>query len=399
MTDLVVVFLTGLTTGGLSCLAVQGGLLASSVARQVEGDVQSALAARTAAAPAAHKKKRRLAAAPGAAAPVARPKQTARPILLFLAAKLVAYTLLGALLGLLGSALQLTPALRGALQIAIGLFMVGNALRMFNVHPIFRYFVFEPPRPLTRFIRRTAKNSNSDIITPLFLGLLTVFIPCGVTQAMMALAVGSGSALTGAAIMASFTLGASPLFFALAYLATRLGGALEARVLKVAAVTVLALGLLAVNTGLNLLGSPLSVSNLANALQPIPTPPPVAASGGVTDLSQIPCDPRLTSCAADQAAANSTGQANSDNAVTIRALNDGYFPASSRAAAGQPVRLDLLTDKTYSCAQAFVIPALNIERLLPPSGVTSIELPAQKAGSVLRFSCSMGMYTGQILFE
>src|SRR6185369_10852669 len=33
-----VAFITGLTTGGLSCLAVQGGLLASSLARQVEQD-------------------------------------------------------------------------------------------------------------------------------------------------------------------------------------------------------------------------------------------------------------------------------------------------------------------------------------------------------------------------
>ncbi len=31
-------FITGLTTGGLSCLAVQGGLLASSLARQIEPD-------------------------------------------------------------------------------------------------------------------------------------------------------------------------------------------------------------------------------------------------------------------------------------------------------------------------------------------------------------------------
>src|SRR5262245_28258158 len=33
-----VAFVTGLTTGGLSCLAVQGGLLASSLAHQIEQD-------------------------------------------------------------------------------------------------------------------------------------------------------------------------------------------------------------------------------------------------------------------------------------------------------------------------------------------------------------------------
>src|SRR4026209_1095403 len=38
MSQLVVAFVTGLTTGGLSCLAVQGGLLASSLAHQIEQD-------------------------------------------------------------------------------------------------------------------------------------------------------------------------------------------------------------------------------------------------------------------------------------------------------------------------------------------------------------------------
>src|SRR5215211_5821570 len=36
--QLIVAFITGLTTGGLSCLAVQGGLLASSLAHQIEQD-------------------------------------------------------------------------------------------------------------------------------------------------------------------------------------------------------------------------------------------------------------------------------------------------------------------------------------------------------------------------
>src|SRR5262245_61727483 len=36
--QLIVAFITGLTTGGLSCLAVQGGLLASSLAKQIEHD-------------------------------------------------------------------------------------------------------------------------------------------------------------------------------------------------------------------------------------------------------------------------------------------------------------------------------------------------------------------------
>ena len=392
MADLLVVFITGVTTGGLSCMAVQGGLLASSIANQVEDDVKAQLQARP---PAPKSKKARRAQAAAAPPPRVRAQHIARPIALFLAAKLVAYTLLGFLLGWIGSLIQLTPAMRGALQIAIGVFMVGNALRMLDVHPIFRYFIFEPPKPVTRYLRRRAKTGSDDIITPLFLGVLTVLIPCGVTQAMMALAIGSGDPLTGALIMFAFTLGTTPVFFALAYTATRLGSLLEARFVKVVAVVVLVLGLFSITTGLNLLDSPLSPNRLVNALRPAPTPV-------VETNPALPFDPAAAVDITRQGAAppvSVSGQADASNTVTIRADNDGYTPNVSRARSGEPVTLNLVTNKTFSCAQAFVIPSLGVERLLPDSGVTPISLPAQAAGSVLRYTCSMGMFTGEVFFE
>lgn len=39
MPELLVALITGFTTGGLSCMAVQGGLLASSLASQIEVDL------------------------------------------------------------------------------------------------------------------------------------------------------------------------------------------------------------------------------------------------------------------------------------------------------------------------------------------------------------------------
>jgi hypothetical protein len=39
MEQILLAFVTGLTTGGLSCLAVQGGLLASSLAQQIEHEI------------------------------------------------------------------------------------------------------------------------------------------------------------------------------------------------------------------------------------------------------------------------------------------------------------------------------------------------------------------------
>jgi sulfite exporter TauE/SafE len=345
--QLVVAFITGITTGGLSCLAVQGGLLASSLAHQIEQDYVGQ---------AANKKQK---------APVRT--NSALPIFLFLVAKLVAYTLLGALLGWLGSFLTLSPITRAILMIAIGVFMIGNALRMFNVHPIFRYFSVEPPKFITRYIRRTAK--GTDTATPLFLGALTVFIPCGVTQAMMATALGTGSVAMGAALMFAFILGTSPVFFIVAYLTTELGSRLEKFFMRFVAVVLLILGFVTLNGGLNVLGSPLSFENLTRSWLPAQSESTSAADSAPTDQ------------------------------LTLNVQNDGYFPTTLKAPADKALMLNLVTNKTYSCARDFVIPSLNVYQLLPDTGSMQVSIPAQKKGSTLFFTCSMGMYTGQIVFE
>jgi sulfite exporter TauE/SafE len=361
MNQLIVAFITGLTTGGLSCLAVQGGLLASSLEQQLEQQldlqIEQEIAARR--THRSRKNRDRFLTHP----------RLALPILLFLGAKLTVYTVLGFLLGALGSVLQLNALSRAILLIAVGIFMVGNALRMFDVHPIFRFFAIEPPKFITRFIRRKAKNGES-FFAPLFLGALTVFIPCGVTQAMMAIAIGTGSALQGAALMFAFVLGTSPVFFTVAFLAMQLGARMEKLFMRFVAVVILVLGLVSVNSGLTLMGSPLSVTNMLQT-----------AKAEQTNLVTA-----------------SLPQSDGIN-LYLSAGNSGYSPRVLHARADIPITLNLVTSQTYSCARSFVLPAVGVEKLLPASGTETISIPAQAAGTVMRFSCSMGMYTGQIVFD
>ena len=385
MYNLLIAFVTGLTTGGLSCLAVQGGLLASSLAAQIEKDVQVSTTA-----PARKSKKSALPSDP------ARP-QLALPILLFLTAKLAAYTILGFFLGYVGSVFQLSPLARAVLQFAIGIFMIGSALRMLNVHPIFRYFAFEPPAFLRKRIRRTA-SSNTSYLAPVFLGLLTILIPCGITQAMMAVAISTADPLGGAALMFAFTLGTSPVFFAVAYFATRLGAKLEKNFMRFAAIVVLVLGLLTIDTGLNLAGAPISITRTFNSLLPQtvsaeadPTPTNESNTGIVSALDALePAGPEPT---------QAPEQPQAENVITIKVKNNGYEPSLVHAKAGAPLKLRLVTNKTYSCALAFVIPALDFSQVLEPTGEALVDIPAQEKGTRMPFSCSMGMYTGDIVFE
>ena len=353
MEQYLIAFVTGLTTGGLSCLAVQGGLLATSLARQIEQDLLRA-------APVGKSKpSQSIAARPNAA----------MPIVLFLLAKLAAYTLLGGLLGWLGSFLTLAPTTRALLMLAIGVFMVGNGLRMLEVHPIFRYFNLEPPKFITRYIRKTAK-SKTDSITPLFLGALTVLIPCGVTQAMMAAALGTGSAVAGAVLMFAFTLGTSPVFFLVAYLTAQIGARLEKAFMRFVAIVVLLLGVYTFDSGLNLMGAP-SVSGMVRQVFP-------AAASTTTP----------------QAAGTAR-----EGVLVLNVENNGYFPATLHAPAGTDLILELVTDRTRSCARDFVIPTLQVYELLPETGRVSVAIPAQERDAQIRFTCSMGMYTGTILFD
>jgi uncharacterized protein len=387
MQNLILAFVTGLTTGGLSCLAVQGGLLASSLGNQIEKDLQAAVVK-------SKGKKKINGARQLSAQPAARHPELALPILIFLAAKLVAYTLMGFVLGAVGSMFELSPVTRAVLQIAIGVYMVGAALRLLNVHPIFRYFVFEPPAFLRRRIRKTAAAGDRSLATPAFLGMLTVLIPCGITQAMMAVALGTGSAVEGAALMFAFTLGTSPVFFAVAYFATKLGSRLEKHFMRFVAVVMLILGVVSMDTGLTLAGSPVSFTRAFNNLW---TPEnDVQASQPQQGLQEYqPIMPGATL----QQAAGAQAPADGDNVFTIHVKNNGYSPNVVHVKAGTPIQLKLVSNNVYSCSLAFIIPALRVSEYLESTGVKYIDIPAQKQGTRMPFSCSMGMFTGEIIFD
>ncbi len=422
MTDLGVIFLTGLTTGGLSCLAVQGGLLASSVAKQAEDDLlntppkaeeivekeiytrgpEYVRKIRELQTYSFSKKRyhqylqslkfrypKQLVVRDRKEVEVTPQRHTARPIVLFLSAKVTAYTLLGALLGAVGSVIQLTPYMRAGLQIAIGVYMLGLAMHLLNVHPIFRHFILQPPKALTRYIRRKAKSGSDDLVTPTFLGALTVFIPCGVTVAMMAIAVGTGNVLAGAAIMFAFTLGTTPLFFTLAYTALKLGARKQAAFLKFTAVVVLILGLVAIEGGLNLAGSPISYANFRQSLREKSQQESVAEPTQSTPSQTAPSATPSSTPATEQ----------TDNGILrLSATNASYSPSVIKAKAGKPYKLEITSQENQGCGRAFTIPSLGLQKTLPENGVTIIDLPAQKPGT-MRMTCSMGMYRADIKFE
>lgn len=89
---------------------------------------------------------------------------------------------------------------------------------------------------------------------------------------------------------------------------------------------------------------------------------------------------------------------NGKQIVTISAKG-GYSPRISEAKADMPTVLRVDTNGTFDCSSSLNLPSMNYQKNLPATGVTDIEIPAQKAGSTFEGLCGMGMYKFQIAFK
>ena len=318
-------FLTGLTSGGISCIAVQGGLLTSAISNTENAKNNKGL------------------------------------VLTFLISKTLTYTFLGFLLGYIGAFLVLTPKVSAVFQIFIGLFLLATAGRILDLHPIFRYFVIQPPK----FIYKLAKNNTNagTLFAPILLGALTVLMPCGVTQAMMVVALGTANPVQSALIMLAFVLGTSPVFFAL--------GISVSKLIKYKAFNFISAGVIAIfaiislNGAMGLLGSAHTLQNYWKAI-----------TGNIAN-TQI----------------KSAAVVSGFQEATIIVKNNGYTSDVTTLKVDVPVRLKIITDNVYSCSRSFTVPGLNISKVLPATGEEIIEFTPTKTGR-LAYSCSMGMYTG-----
>lgn len=338
--DLWVIFLTGLTVGGVSCMAVQGGLLASTIAVREEEDIRAGI----------------------------NHKHTIWPTLAFLVTKFIVYVGLGFILGGFGSALSLSDGARIVMQIAAAVYMIVVALNLLNVHPVFRYAIIQPPKFLTRLVRNQSK--SKDLFAPAILGAMTIFIPCGTTLAMEALAISSGSPFLGAAIMGAFILGTSPLFLGLGFLTTVLGDAFRTKFLKFAAIGVLYLGITSLNGALILAGSPITLQAIADN-----SPIQIDLSGGGGE-QQI----------------GGSEVVNGVQEVNVQVLPNGYNPNYVKLKAGVPVRLNLSAGSRLGCASQFRIPSLGLGKNLAPNETATLEFTPGQKGKIIG-TCSMGMFS------
>jgi sulfite exporter TauE/SafE len=165
--------------------------------------------------------------------------------------RLLSYSLLGAVCGLLGAAADLGGSLVGLHRLAA--FLAGSMMVAVGVVAILRYRgTGVPGLPAPAWLKRliTLGQRAAVALAPLpravTVGLLSALLPCGWLYAFAVVAAGTGSALWGAAIMMAFWMGSVPILASLGAGVQALTGTLGRRVPLFTALAIVLLGLLTI---------------------------------------------------------------------------------------------------------------------------------------------------------
>lgn len=278
-----------------------------------------------------------------------------RPSLLYNLGRVIAYTIVGGIVGSFGKVVSFPGPAKGFVQLAAGIFMVIMGLNMLDIFPWFRKLNPRMPKIFSHKINREKAKSGS----PFYVGLLNGLMPCGPLQAMQLYALSTGDPVKGALSMLLFSLGTVPLMFGLGTLSSFLNKKFMGRMMTASAVLVIVLGVFMFSNGMNL-------SNM-----------------------------RLPSLTSSPQAVNTVKIENGVQIVTTKLSSGSYEPITVQA--GIPVKWTIRAESgtVNGCNNRIIIPEYNnLEKKLAV-GDNIIEFTPTKTG-VFSYSCWMGMIWSNI---
>jgi sulfite exporter TauE/SafE len=215
----------GVTAGFSTCMALVGGLILGLSSRYAENH-QSATVT-----------------------------QRFKPHLFFNLGRIVTFFILGGVVGLFGSFFRLNSSITGLLTIAIGLVMLILGLQLTELFPKLANKGITLPSGLAKFIGiNQQKQKEYSHKNAMILGGLTFFLPCGFTQAMQLVAIGSGSFVTGSIVMGLFAIGTAPGLLGVGGLTSIVKGKFAKVFFRFAGALVVLLAIYNISNGFNLTG-------------------------------------------------------------------------------------------------------------------------------------------------
>jgi sulfite exporter TauE/SafE/plastocyanin domain-containing protein/copper chaperone CopZ len=285
-----------------------------------------------------------------------------KPALLYNAGRVIAYTLLGGIVGAIGSVFALSLTAKAGLQLFAGVFMIMMGFNMAGFKA-FRKFQIKLPNAACRAMSKPR--------APFFVGLFNGLMPCGPLQTMQIFALGTGSAAAGALSMFMFSIGTVPLMLTFGALSGLLSKGYTKKILKFSGILIIMLGLVMSNRGLALAGMNLN-------------PMGIMANVGAFGESN--------SSSASSMAIKATIK-DGVQVLNMSAKVSGYTPNTLYVQKGLPVKWVVEGEEITGCNNTIVVPDMNIQQKLQ-SGNNLIEFTPGEED--LNFSCWMGMKRGVI---
>jgi uncharacterized protein len=319
-------FLIGLVASVSSCLAVTGGLLVALAAKYNEAN------------------------------PYLTDRQRLIPPLYFNLGRIISYTFLGGVIGALGSALTLSPAVSGALTLLASLLMIMLGLNMIGVlRSVGHYLPSLPPALSHRLHDAAAKETKGAAF---LLGAVTFFLPCGFTQALQLYVLSKASFTVGALTMLAFAIGTLPALLSLSAISSLAKGAFQKHFLRFAGAALILLGIFNIQYGLVLTGS--ETTKAANAAS--------------------------TAVAAEMQPDGSLQR------ITMKVVDLDYLPNQFTVKQGVPVQWRIDGSQAAGCGRVLLAPQLGIQKILSDTSTTLVTFIPNAPGDYI-FNCGMGMMT------
>ena len=172
------------------------------------------------------------------------------PALLYNLGRIISYTAIGFVVGALGSVIIFSSTMQGALKLIAGIFMIIMGVNMLGTFSWLRRL---NPRVPQFFAQKIDKEKNQRK-SPLTVGLLNGFVPCGPLQAMQIYALSTGNPFAGATSMFLFSVGTVPLVFGLGSVSSVMGKKSTSKVMTAGAVLIVVFGLSMLSQGWSLSG-------------------------------------------------------------------------------------------------------------------------------------------------
>jgi sulfite exporter TauE/SafE/copper chaperone CopZ len=370
------VFLIGLVASVSSCIAVTGGLLVAIAANYNEANVDKS------------------------------DFQRFKPYIYFNAGRIISYTLLGGVIGAIGSVLTLSSTTNGVVTIVASGVMIVLGLQMLRLFPALGRFMPSMPKSLAHKIHDFAARETND--GAFVLGALTFFLPCGFTQALQLYVLAKGGFATGALTMLAFSLGTLPALLSLSAMTSLTKGTFHKHFLKFAGAAVIVMGFVNIQYGLVLAGVGSSSSQASPGVQqstqtvtqaPARSMPSVLQPSQVAE--QVQPQPRL-SVQSSQVPGQVPVQSNQTKeaaapvvkkqTITMKVVDFDYFPHRFTVTQGVPVDWWIDGSRAAGCGRVIIVPKLRIQRLLSANSTTLISFTPQEIGDIY-FNCGMGMMT------